>query len=63
MDLVGELFPFIFNKINENCQKELEAIRKQYPFQPLKVTMQYKQVLLGNCFFFFGILLHSDDLR
>ncbi|CAN6915555.1 unnamed protein product [Brassica oleracea] len=36
MDLVGELFPFIFNKINENCQKELEAIRKQYPFQPLK---------------------------
>ncbi|KAJ0262948.1 Aspartate--tRNA ligase 2 [Hirschfeldia incana] len=36
MDLVSELFPFIFNKINENCQKELEAIRKQYPFEPLK---------------------------
>ncbi|KAJ4899084.1 Class II aminoacyl-tRNA and biotin synthetases superfamily protein [Raphanus sativus] len=36
MDIVGELFPFIFNKLNENCQKELEAIRKQYPFEPLK---------------------------
>ncbi|KAF8097535.1 hypothetical protein N665_0286s0044 [Sinapis alba] len=36
MDIVSELFPFIFNKINENCQKELEAIRKQYPFEPLK---------------------------
>lgn len=36
MDIVGELFPFIFTKLEERCSKELEAIRKQYPFQPLK---------------------------
>lgn len=37
MDLVGELFPFIFTKIEERCPKELESVRKQYPFQSLKV--------------------------
>ncbi|CAA7059377.1 unnamed protein product [Microthlaspi erraticum] len=36
MDLVGDLFPFIFRKIEERCPKELEAVRKQYPFQSLK---------------------------
>ncbi|CAB79542.1 putative aspartate-tRNA ligase [Arabidopsis thaliana] len=36
MDLVGELFPFIFTKIEERCPKELESVRKQYPFQSLK---------------------------
>ncbi|CAH8328261.1 unnamed protein product [Eruca vesicaria subsp. sativa] len=36
MDIVGELFPFIFTKLEERCSKELEAIRKQYPFQKLK---------------------------
>ncbi|ESQ50911.1 hypothetical protein EUTSA_v10023019mg [Eutrema salsugineum] len=36
MDLVDELFVFIFTKLNERCNKELEAVRKQYPFVPLK---------------------------
>ncbi|KAK9101023.1 hypothetical protein Scep_024453 [Stephania cephalantha] len=36
MDVVDRLFVAIFDSLNENCQKELEAIRKQYPFEPLK---------------------------
>lgn len=27
----------IFKHPNENCQKELETINRQYPFEPLKV--------------------------
>ncbi|KAL6561709.1 hypothetical protein OROMI_017310 [Orobanche minor] len=38
MDLVGELFVDMFDKLNERCKKELEAIGKQYPFTPLKYT-------------------------
>ncbi|PWA37685.1 class II aminoacyl-tRNA and biotin synthetases superfamily protein [Artemisia annua] len=26
----------MFDKLNETCQKELDAIGKQYPFKPLK---------------------------
>ncbi|CAN6919506.1 unnamed protein product [Brassica oleracea] len=40
MDLVGDLFPFIFTKIEERCPKELETVRKQYPFQSLKFLPQ-----------------------
>uniref|UniRef100_A0A1J3DEG5 aspartate--tRNA ligase n=1 Tax=Noccaea caerulescens TaxID=107243 RepID=A0A1J3DEG5_NOCCA len=40
MDLVGDLFPFIFTKIEERCPKEVEAVRKQYPFQSLKFLPQ-----------------------
>ncbi|KAI5673037.1 hypothetical protein M9H77_13401 [Catharanthus roseus] len=36
MDIVDRLFVTIFDSINEHCQKELEAIGRQYPFQPLK---------------------------
>ncbi|CAN8326736.1 unnamed protein product [Cochlearia groenlandica] len=36
MDLVDGLFVNIFTKLNERCPKELEAIRNQYPFVPLK---------------------------
>ncbi|KFK29697.1 hypothetical protein AALP_AA7G167100 [Arabis alpina] len=36
MDLVDELFVFIFTSLNEKCKKELEAVGKQYPFEPLK---------------------------
>lgn len=36
MDLVDELFVEMFDEINKNCQKELEAICRQYPFEPLK---------------------------
>lgn len=36
MDIVDRLFVAIFDSINDNCKKELEAIGRQYPFQPLK---------------------------
>nr|GEU43144.1 aspartate--tRNA ligase 2, cytoplasmic-like [Tanacetum cinerariifolium] len=29
----------ILDKLNETCQKELEAIRKRYPFEPLKLKI------------------------
>ncbi|KAF5946649.1 hypothetical protein HYC85_016877 [Camellia sinensis] len=37
MDIVDRLFVAMFDSLNEKCQKELEAIGKQYPFEPLKV--------------------------
>ncbi|XP_071721253.1 aspartate--tRNA ligase 2, cytoplasmic-like [Rutidosis leptorrhynchoides] len=36
MDLVDRLFVEMFDKLNERCKQELEAINKQYPFKPLK---------------------------
>ncbi|KAF7139549.1 hypothetical protein RHSIM_Rhsim07G0113300 [Rhododendron simsii] len=36
MDIVDRLFVELFDRLNERCQKELEAIGKQYPFEPLK---------------------------
>ncbi|KAJ4776404.1 hypothetical protein LUZ62_060661 [Rhynchospora pubera] len=35
-DIVEELFVEIFNHLNDNCCKELEVIKLQYPFQPIK---------------------------
>ncbi|KAL6269570.1 hypothetical protein ACE6H2_026481 [Prunus campanulata] len=36
MDIVDRLFVTIFDTLNETCQKELEAVGRQYPFEPLK---------------------------
>ncbi|KAK9266563.1 hypothetical protein L1049_021496 [Liquidambar formosana] len=36
MDVVDRLFVAMFDSLNENFKKELEAIGKQYPFEPLK---------------------------
>ncbi|XP_057476855.1 aspartate--tRNA ligase 2, cytoplasmic-like [Actinidia eriantha] len=36
MDVVDQLFVAMFDSLNEKCKKELEAIGKQYPFEPLK---------------------------
>ncbi|KAJ0967316.1 hypothetical protein J5N97_024233 [Dioscorea zingiberensis] len=36
MDVVDRLFVTMFDYLNENCKKELEAIDRQYPFEPLK---------------------------
>ena len=35
LDVIGEVFNYIFNGINERCKPELEAINSQYPFEPL----------------------------
>ncbi|CAN6230282.1 unnamed protein product [Urochloa humidicola] len=35
-DVVDRLFVAVFDHLNKNCAKELEAIQRQYPFKPLK---------------------------
>ncbi|RWR91564.1 aspartate--tRNA ligase 2, cytoplasmic-like protein [Cinnamomum micranthum f. kanehirae] len=39
MDIVDRLFVSMFDSLNEQCKKELDAIAKQYPFKPLKVEL------------------------
>ena len=42
MDLLDQLFVFIFTHVNKKCLKELETVGTQYPFKPLKViTLQH----------------------
>lgn len=36
LDVMGSLFNFIFDGINERYQHELQLISQQYPFEPLK---------------------------
>jgi len=36
LKVLGDLFVFIFDNLNEHCKKELEAIRTQFPFEDLK---------------------------
>ncbi|XP_038899520.1 aspartate--tRNA ligase 2, cytoplasmic [Benincasa hispida] len=36
MNIVDRLFVSMFDSLNQNCKKELEAIDRQYPFEPLK---------------------------
>ncbi|KAK3439704.1 hypothetical protein EUGRSUZ_C03981 [Eucalyptus grandis] len=36
MDIVDQLFVAMFDSLNASCKKELEAIGRQYPFEPLK---------------------------
>lgn len=52
MDIVGRLFVTIFDKLNEKCKEELEAVGKQYPFEPLKVPFDFK-ICLNLCSIYF----------
>ncbi|KAI6684967.1 hypothetical protein NL676_030880 [Syzygium grande] len=36
MDIVDKLFITMFDSLNGGCKNELEAIGRQYPFEPLK---------------------------
>ena len=38
LDILGELFYFIFNGLNQRYAKELEIVNNQYPFEPLILT-------------------------
>ena len=38
LDILGELFYYIFNGLKERYSKELEVINDQYPFEPLILT-------------------------
>lgn len=39
MDIVDRLFVAMFDNLNQNCRKDLEAVGFQYPFEPLKVRI------------------------
>jgi aspartyl-tRNA synthetase len=49
MDIVDRLFVAIFDYLNQKCKKYLEAVRNQYPFEPLKVLFF---CIIGTFFFF-----------
>lgn len=36
VDMIGNLFNFMFKGLNERCKEELEVINKQYPFNPFQ---------------------------
>ena len=40
LQMLGDLFVFIFDQLNANCQKELQAVGAQYPFKPLRYAQQ-----------------------
>ena len=40
LQMLGDLFVFIFDQLNANCQKELQAVNAQYPFKPLRYDKQ-----------------------
>uniref|UniRef100_A0A7N2N4Y4 aspartate--tRNA ligase n=1 Tax=Quercus lobata TaxID=97700 RepID=A0A7N2N4Y4_QUELO len=40
MDVVDRLLVAMFDSLNNNCAKELEAVGRQYPFEPLKYLRQ-----------------------
>ena len=51
IDIVDRLFVAMFDYLNENCKKQLEAIDRQYPFEPLKVMdiiFMYKSYQVGS---------------
>ena len=48
MNIVDRLFVKMFDSLNENCMKELEAIDRQYPFEPLKVNFFINYLLPRN---------------
>ncbi|KAF5946640.1 hypothetical protein HYC85_016868 [Camellia sinensis] len=56
MDIVDRLFIAMFDSLNEKCQKELEAIGNQYPFEPLKI---FRQFLLADGF----VGIHTPNLN
>ena len=41
MDLVDELFVAAFDHLNKTFQKEFDMIKGLYPFEPLKVMIQF----------------------
>lgn len=48
MDIIDRLFVAIFDHLNENCKGELEAVSRQYPFQPLKYLRKTLQLTFSE---------------
>ena len=56
LDILGELFYYIFNGLKERYSKELEIVNNQYPFEPLILTPQVLKLPWTE-----GIKLLSDN--
>ena len=42
MDLLGEMFIFVFNGLNERFSEEIKIVRKQYPVEEFKIPKDGK---------------------
>ena len=38
LDVFSDLFIYIFDELNKRCKNEIEAVRKQYPFEDLRYS-------------------------
>ncbi|KAI5312988.1 hypothetical protein L3X38_042162 [Prunus dulcis] len=56
MDIFDLLFVTIFYTLNETCQKDLEAVGRQYPFEPLKYLPETLRLTFEE-----GVQMLKDD--
>ena len=56
MNVVDQLFVTMFDSLNENCKKELEAVGRQYPYEPLKVIVCFNLKIRNFLTFLRGTL-------
>lgn len=46
MELIGEMFIFIFNELKTRFGQEIETVRKQYPVEEFKIPKDGKPLVL-----------------
>jgi len=46
LDVLGRLFSFIFNKLNDNYIHELHVVNTQFPFEPVKYLTSDNKILI-----------------
>ncbi|XP_020875046.1 aspartate--tRNA ligase 2, cytoplasmic [Arabidopsis lyrata subsp. lyrata] len=56
MDLVDGLFADIFMQVNQSCANQLDAIAKQYPFEPLKFLPNTLRISFER-----GVQMHEES--
>ncbi|ONH90450.1 hypothetical protein PRUPE_8G055000, partial [Prunus persica] len=56
MDIVDRLFVAIFDTLNKTCQMDLEAVGRQYPFEPLKYLPETLRLTFEE-----GVQMLKDD--
>ncbi|KAF3918756.1 hypothetical protein ABW21_db0201976 [Orbilia brochopaga] len=60
MELIGEMFIFIFNELNKRYASEIATVRKQYPVEEFKIPKDGKPLVLT---FAEGIKMLQEDGR
>ena len=64
--IVDRFFVAMFDSLNKNCEKELKAVSRQYPFEPLKVVIHISHLYifinyLSNFKKCFSLLVFASD--